>query len=404
MAYRDTEVDAGAARIERPSPEGGASTFLADLDGTALVKGTLRFASSRSRSRLPKSAGIDRRRNGGRQSACFHSLRHTAAVHRLESWYRQAADVQRLLPMLSIWLGHAHLDGTQVYLSITPELLHEASVRFDGYFNGGDHERSPHLRPLAPALPGRTHRHGAQPRPATRRRATGTPFALLLPFIGAKARKPVDRFTVQDLTARRVLQSRAHLEDDRGCSVQTGNQRLTAIRAFARFVASRDPTHLEWRAPRDRFIGWSRELREKNLRRVVDNPRFLILPWVIDPQPRLAHPRHRPPPAAAGLDGALHHDPRANRDLRRDPALYRRRLDGHPAGRMSAPPNDAWRRGRDLRHRQTLRQTERGHLAAARAQWRWTNTFRVPYGEGAGVARLCSRTEQRQPGVGARAR
>ena len=73
-------------------------------------------------------------------------------------------------------------------------------------------------------------------------------FALLLPFMGAKARKPVDRLTVQDLTSRRILQFLAHLEDDRGCSVQTRNQRLTAIRAFARFVASRDPAHLEWSA------------------------------------------------------------------------------------------------------------------------------------------------------------
>ncbi len=125
-----------AKRIERPLPEGGASTFLANLDGTALVKGTLRFAFCS----LLKNAGIDRTGNGGRQSPCFHSLRHTAAVHRLESWYRQGADVQRLLPVLSVWLGHAHLDGTQIYLSMTPELLHEASVRFDGYVNGGDHE------------------------------------------------------------------------------------------------------------------------------------------------------------------------------------------------------------------------------------------------------------------------
>ena len=36
-----------------------------------------------------------------------------------------------------------------------------------------------------------------------------------------------------------------------------------------------------WRlAPRDRFIGWSPQLREKNLPLVVDNPRFLILPWI----------------------------------------------------------------------------------------------------------------------------
>ena len=30
-------------------------------------------------------------------------------------------------------------------------------------------------------------------------------------------------------------------------------------------------------APRDNFIGWTPELREKNLPLVVDNPRFLIL-------------------------------------------------------------------------------------------------------------------------------
>ena len=71
-------------------------------------------------------------------------------------------------------------------------------------------------------------------------------FALLLPFVGVRVRKPIDRLAVHDLTPRRVLQFLAHLEDDRGCSVQTRNQRLTAVRAFARFVASRDPGQLEW--------------------------------------------------------------------------------------------------------------------------------------------------------------
>ena len=33
-------------------------------------------------------------------------------------------------------------------------------------------------------------------------------------------------------------------------------------------------------APRDHFIGWSRQMREKNLPLVVDNPRFLVLPWI----------------------------------------------------------------------------------------------------------------------------
>ncbi len=33
-------------------------------------------------------------------------------------------------------------------------------------------------------------------------------------------------------------------------------------------------------APRDRFIGWTPQLRQKNLPLVIDNPRFLILPWI----------------------------------------------------------------------------------------------------------------------------
>ncbi len=33
-------------------------------------------------------------------------------------------------------------------------------------------------------------------------------------------------------------------------------------------------------APRDLFIGWSHEQRKKNLHLIVNNARFLILPWV----------------------------------------------------------------------------------------------------------------------------
>ena len=36
-------------------------------------------------------------------------------------------------------------------------------------------------------------------------------------------------------------------------------------------------------APRDRFIGWSHEQRQQNLPLIVNNARFLILPWVRSP-------------------------------------------------------------------------------------------------------------------------
>ena len=89
--------------------------------------------------RLLRTAGI-RRTDDKRQSPRLHSFRHSFAVHRLTSWYRQGADVQRLLPVLSTYLGHQDLSGTQVYLSMTPELLQQASLRFERYARGGNHE------------------------------------------------------------------------------------------------------------------------------------------------------------------------------------------------------------------------------------------------------------------------
>jgi integrase len=77
-------------------------------------------------------AGIRRTDEAGEQPR-IHDLRHTFAVHRVTSWYQQGADVQRLLHQLSVYLGHVELKYTQVYLSITPELLGEASKRFERY-------------------------------------------------------------------------------------------------------------------------------------------------------------------------------------------------------------------------------------------------------------------------------
>jgi hypothetical protein len=42
-----------------------------------------------------------------------------------------------LLPVLSTYLGDSDLEGTKVFLSMTPELLQQASVRFARYVGGG---------------------------------------------------------------------------------------------------------------------------------------------------------------------------------------------------------------------------------------------------------------------------
>jgi site-specific recombinase XerD len=78
--------------------------------------------------------------DGSRYQPRLHDMRHTYAVTRLVRWYREGADVQRLLPQLATYLGHVHISGTQRYLTMTPELLRQASVRFERYALGGkDH-------------------------------------------------------------------------------------------------------------------------------------------------------------------------------------------------------------------------------------------------------------------------
>ncbi|HET9644204.1 MAG TPA: tyrosine-type recombinase/integrase, partial [Burkholderiaceae bacterium] len=80
------------------------------------------------------------RDEGARYQPRLHDMRHTAAVTRLVRWYRDGADVQRLLPQLATYLGHVHITGTQHYLSMTPELLQQASVRFEQFvFGEADH-------------------------------------------------------------------------------------------------------------------------------------------------------------------------------------------------------------------------------------------------------------------------
>lgn len=109
-------------------PDGSRSTFFAFRSGKAVSYSAVRAAFARLRERAeirqPTSAQWQPR---------LHDLRATFAVHRLIAWYREGADVQVRLPYLATYLGHASIAGTQVYLTMTPELLAEASLRFESY-------------------------------------------------------------------------------------------------------------------------------------------------------------------------------------------------------------------------------------------------------------------------------
>lgn len=80
----------------------------------------------------------------GQPGPRIHDLRHTFAVHRLLAWYRQGANLGAKLPLLSLYLGHTTLSGTDVYLHATAQLLESAGRRFHARF----------------AIPPRPQRHG----------------------------------------------------------------------------------------------------------------------------------------------------------------------------------------------------------------------------------------------------
>ena len=88
--------------------------------------------------KLIKKAGIAA--SPGRRQPRLHDLRHTFAVQRLLRWYREGAEVQSKLPLLSTFMGHIDLKSTQFYLDITGDLLEEANTRFFGRFGSSFHE------------------------------------------------------------------------------------------------------------------------------------------------------------------------------------------------------------------------------------------------------------------------
>ena len=66
---------------------------------------------------------------------------------------------------------------------------------------------------------------------------------LLLCFASDQLHKEPSRIDIGDLDAELIGEFLEHLERDRGCSAQTRNCRLTAIRSLLRYAARRHPEH-----------------------------------------------------------------------------------------------------------------------------------------------------------------
>lgn len=113
-----------------PLPLGNDSAFFATMEGKVINLQWIEAAFYQLREKTG-ILGFGERRHI--RYPRLHDFRHAFAVHRLVAWYRQGFDVQSRLPWLSTYLGHTSVEGTQTYLTMTHELLSEASARFERY-------------------------------------------------------------------------------------------------------------------------------------------------------------------------------------------------------------------------------------------------------------------------------
>ena len=70
--------------------------------------------------RLRRVAGVTRR-DGLASRPRLHDLRHTFAVHRIDAWIKHGADLNRMLPALSVYMGRFGLSSSDQYLTLSPE-------------------------------------------------------------------------------------------------------------------------------------------------------------------------------------------------------------------------------------------------------------------------------------------
>ena len=114
-----------------------------------------------------------------------------------------------------------------------------------------------------------------------------------------------------------------------GYTAMSGSQLRYSVYAGDKLVALLSFGASAWTlAARDSFIGWHTTQRLKNLHLVVNNARFLILPWIQCKGLASKRPVHRQPPTAHRLAAALSLQAGAARNLRRVRAPPRHLLQG----------------------------------------------------------------------------
>jgi|SRR5882757_241582 len=114
-----------AKRRDRLCPSSRSASFFLSDRGTRITYHNLRWTF------VKLSHQIGLRAPGDTHGPRLHELRHRLAITTLQRWHRRGTDVERHLPELCTFMGHAYITDTQWYLTATPELLRYALRRVE---------------------------------------------------------------------------------------------------------------------------------------------------------------------------------------------------------------------------------------------------------------------------------
>lgn len=120
-----------AEHRDRLVPNPSSSCFLLNDCGRCLERSAVR------RTFYDLSCQIGLRGPADHTGPRIHDFRHRFALNTLIQWYRAGEDIERRLPVLSTFLGHAHVADTYWYLSIHPELMGLATERLEQRWEAG---------------------------------------------------------------------------------------------------------------------------------------------------------------------------------------------------------------------------------------------------------------------------
>jgi len=82
----------------------------------------------------------------------MHDLRPSFAVHRIASWIKSGADLNRMLPALAAYMGLVGLTTTERYMALTPERFRKELVKLSPQRNRRHWRDDPQLMEFLAAL------------------------------------------------------------------------------------------------------------------------------------------------------------------------------------------------------------------------------------------------------------